>query len=49
VIGGLIVATAATLFIVPVIYASWRKHAGHRPEELLEDEMHHDSPRSSTP
>jgi CzcA family heavy metal efflux pump len=49
VIGGLIVATAATLFIVPVIYASWRKHAGHRPEELLEDEMHHNSPRSSTP
>jgi len=48
VIGGLIVATVATLFIVPVIYASWRKHAGHRPEELLDDEMRHDSPASSS-
>jgi CzcA family heavy metal efflux pump len=49
VIGGLIVATVATLFVVPVIYASWRKHAGHRPEELLEDELRHDSPASSSP
>jgi multidrug efflux pump subunit AcrB len=47
VIGGLIVATVATLFIVPVIYASWRKHAGHRPEELLDKEMRHDSPAHS--
>jgi CzcA family heavy metal efflux pump len=49
VIGGLIVATVATLFVVPVIYASWRKNAGHRPEEQLDDEMRHDSPHSSTP
>ncbi len=48
VIGGLIVATVATLFVVPVIYASWRKHAGHRPEELLDDEMQHDSHASSS-
>jgi len=39
VIGGLIIATVSTLFVVPVVYASWRKRAGHRPEELLEDEM----------
>ena len=49
VIGGLIVATVATLFVVPVIYASWRKHAGHRPEEVLEDEMRHTSSASSKP
>ena len=49
VIGGLIVATVATLFVVPVVYASWRKHAGHRPEELLENEMRHGSPAASKP
>ena len=43
------VATVATLFVVPVIYASWRKHAGHRPEEVLEDEMRHTSSASSKP
>ena len=47
VIGGLIVATVATLFVVPVIYASWRKQAGHRPEDLLDNEMRHDSSASS--
>ena len=49
VIGGLVVATVATLFVVPVIYASWRKRAGHRPEELLEDELHPGSPSPPSP
>jgi multidrug efflux pump subunit AcrB len=44
VIGGLIIATVSTLFVVPVVYASWRKRAGHRPEELLQDEMADESP-----
>ena len=43
VIGGLIIATVSTLFVVPVIYNSWRQRAGHRPEELLEEEMRQDS------
>jgi multidrug efflux pump subunit AcrB len=39
VIGGLIVATAATLLFVPVVYASLRKKAGHTPEEELDEEL----------
>ncbi len=39
VIGGLLLATVATLFLVPVVYASLRKKAGHRPEETLAEEM----------
>jgi multidrug efflux pump subunit AcrB len=39
VIGGLVFATAATLLLVPVVYASLRTHAGHRPEESLQQEI----------
>jgi multidrug efflux pump subunit AcrB len=39
VIGGLLVATAATLLFVPVVYATLRRRAGHRPEEELEAEL----------
>jgi multidrug efflux pump subunit AcrB len=39
VIGGLLVATAATLLFVPVVYASLRKKAGHTPEEELDEEL----------
>jgi multidrug efflux pump subunit AcrB len=39
VIGGLLLATLATLFLVPVVYASLRQKAAHRPEELLAEEM----------
>ena len=39
VIGGLILATVATLFLVPVVYATLRRKAGHRPEETLSDEL----------
>jgi multidrug efflux pump subunit AcrB len=35
VIGGLLLATVATLFLVPVIYARLRRKAGHQPEDLL--------------
>jgi multidrug efflux pump subunit AcrB len=41
VIGGLIVATAATLLFVPVVYATLRKKAGHTPEEELDEELRH--------
>ncbi len=47
VIGGLILATISTLFVVPVVYETLRKRAGHRPEELLDDEMRRDTPQSS--
>jgi multidrug efflux pump subunit AcrB len=40
VIGGLLLATVATLLFVPVVYATLRRKAGHRPEEELEAEMH---------
>jgi multidrug efflux pump subunit AcrB len=40
VIGGLVVATLATLFFVPVVYAALRKNAAHRPDEEIEEEMH---------
>jgi len=39
VIGGLLVATAATLLFVPVVYATLRKKAGHTPEEELDEEL----------
>ena len=40
VIGGLLLATVATLLFVPVVYATLRTKAGHRPEEDLEAELH---------
>ena len=39
VIGGLLVATAATLLFVPVVYATLRKKPGHAPEAELEEEL----------
>ncbi|MDD3178944.1 MAG: efflux RND transporter permease subunit [Opitutaceae bacterium] len=39
VIGGLLFATVATLFLVPVVYATLRKKAAHRPEEIIQEEM----------
>jgi multidrug efflux pump subunit AcrB len=39
VIGGLLVATAATLLFVPVVYASLRKKAGHTPESEIDEEL----------
>ena len=40
VIGGLLVATVATLLFVPVVYATLRKKAGHTPEAELDEELH---------
>lgn len=39
VIGGLALATVATLLFVPVIYALLRKHSVHRPEEEILEEL----------
>jgi multidrug efflux pump subunit AcrB len=39
VIGGLLVATIATLFLVPVVYAALRKKAAHRPDETINEEL----------
>ena len=39
VIGGLLVATAATLLFVPVVYATLRKKAGHRPDDEIDEEL----------
>jgi multidrug efflux pump subunit AcrB len=39
VIGGLLLATVATLFLVPVVYATLRRKTGHTPDELLAEEM----------
>jgi multidrug efflux pump subunit AcrB len=39
VIGGLLVATAASLLVVPVVYATLRKRAAHRPEEIVAEEL----------
>jgi multidrug efflux pump subunit AcrB len=39
VIVGLLVATLATLFLVPVVYATLRKKAAHRPEETISEEL----------
>ncbi len=38
VIGGLLFATVATLFLVPVVYATLRKKSPHTPEDDLLDE-----------
>jgi multidrug efflux pump subunit AcrB len=40
VIGGLVVATIATVIFVPVIYAWLRTGQPHKPEEEIEEEMH---------
>ena len=39
VIGGLALATLATLLFVPVVYAALRRESAHRPEDLLDDEI----------
>ena len=39
VIGGLLVATAATLLFVPVVYATLRTKAGHTPEAEIDEEL----------
>jgi CzcA family heavy metal efflux pump len=39
VIGGLALATVATLLFVPVIYSLLRKHSVHRPEEEILEEL----------
>ncbi len=44
VIGGLLFATLATLFLVPVVYATLRKRSPHTPEEELLAEACADSP-----
>jgi len=49
VIGGLLVATLATLIFVPVVYASLRTRAGHTPTEDLESEAHEAEPAHASP
>ena len=39
VIGGLALATLATLLFVPVVYAALRRESAHRPEDLLDEEI----------
>jgi len=46
VIGGLLFATLATLFLVPVVYATLRKRSPHTPEEDLLEEATADSTHS---
>jgi hypothetical protein len=46
VIGGLLFATLATLFLVPVAYATLRKSGPHTPEEELSEEATIDSAHS---
>jgi len=46
VIGGLLFATLATLFLVPVVYATLRKRGPHTPEEELLEEAAADSAQS---
>ena len=43
VIGGLLFATLATLFLVPVVYATLRQRGPHTPEEELLEETTADS------
>jgi CzcA family heavy metal efflux pump len=43
VIGGLTLATLATLLFVPVVYAHLRKHNAHRPEEEIQEELNETS------
>jgi len=40
VIGGLLVATIATLIFAPVVYAWLRKSPPHNPEEVMAEELH---------
>jgi multidrug efflux pump subunit AcrB len=40
VIGGLLVATAATLIFVPVVYATLRRKSPHPPDQEIAEEMH---------
>ena len=47
VIGGLLFATLATLFLVPVVYATLRKRGPHTPEEDLLEETTADSAPST--
>jgi multidrug efflux pump subunit AcrB len=51
VIGGLLVATIATVIFVPVIYAWLRQKTPHNPDQELEEEMHegepHDAPKKA--
>jgi multidrug efflux pump subunit AcrB len=44
VIGGLLVATVASLLVVPVVYATLRRRAGHRPEDAVAEELHAPAP-----
>jgi multidrug efflux pump subunit AcrB len=39
VVGGLLLATAATLLFVPVVYATLRRKSGHTPDEELAEEL----------
>jgi multidrug efflux pump subunit AcrB len=39
VIGGLLLATIATLFLVPVVYSALRKKASHTPDEIFAEEQ----------
>jgi multidrug efflux pump subunit AcrB len=39
VVGGLLLATAATLLFVPVVYATLRRKSGHAPDEELAEEL----------
>ena len=47
VIGGLLVATAASLLVVPVVYATLRRRAGRRPEDALAEELGSSAPAAS--
>ncbi|HEY9155221.1 MAG TPA: efflux RND transporter permease subunit, partial [Opitutaceae bacterium] len=46
VIGGLLVATIATVIFVPVIYSWLRTKPPHNPTEELEEEMHENDPNN---
>ena len=48
VIGGLLVATVATVIFVPVIYSWLRIKPPHNPTEELEEEMHENDPKAGT-
>ena len=44
VVGGLLLATAATLLFVPVVYATLRRTSGHTPDEELAAELREGAP-----
>lgn len=46
VIGGLLVATIATVIFVPVMYSWLRTKTPHNPEQELEEEMHENDPKN---